>query len=447
MLEKLSARLTPNVRKVISNALWLFTEKIWQLGLGLLVGIWVARYLGPAQFGALNYAIAIGWIAAPIAKLGLDNLVIRDLAKDPGAKEETLGSAFAMKLISSSITFILVTIAALITNRQDPTIVSLVIILGLAPILQSAEVIDFWFQSQTQAKFSVWARNAAYIFMNVVRVTLVMIKAPVVAFAIAMTIEFGLASLGFVFLYQRQGNLLKMWKINKGRMLELIKQSWPLILAGIVISIYMRIDQIMLKEMIGEASVGVYSAAVKISELWYFVPAAIINSVFPTIVRAKESGLETYYNRIQKVFDLIILVAYAVAIPVTFLADWIVSLLYGQRYLGAGDILNLHIWGGVFVCLGLARENWLVNEGLMKFSAITTSIGAVINVFLNWMLIPYSGGAGAAFATVIAQMFSAYLVGGIYPPTRKIFWQQTKALLMVNSIRKVGALLSRGQSN
>lgn len=446
MLDKITAlreKLTPNVRKVLANAAWLFTEKIWQLGLGLLVGIWVARYLGPEQFGILNYAMAMMGITSPIAKLGLDNIVIRDLARDATHKDEILGSAFFLKIFSSLGTFFLTIVIIAFIDRTSYLIPLLVAILSFGLVLQSIDVIDFWFQSQTQAKFSVWARNFAYILMSGARVGLILIKAPLVMFALAMTIEIGIASCGMMFLYMKQGNSLKSWQPRLKRMKTLLKDSWPLVLSGIVILIYMRIDQIMLKAMVGDRAVGVYSAAVKISELWYFVPGAIINSVYPSVIRSKEAGEDFYYGRIQKLFDLMTVLAYGVAVVITFFSPLIVSLLYGQKYLEAADILTIHIWTGVFVSLGLAREIWLTNEGLMKFAAVTTGIGAIINVILNFFLIPKYGGTGAALATIAAQMFSAYLVGGFYAPTRRIFFSQTKSIFLVNYIRQVWRLISR----
>jgi PST family polysaccharide transporter len=253
-----------------------------------------------------------------------------------------------------------------------------------------------------------------------------------VAFAIAMATEYALNAVGFIIIYQLKGNLIKTWQVNLRHAKLLLKDSWPLILSGIVIMIYMRIDQIMLGQMVGDKSVGIYSAAVKISELWYFVPGAIVNSVFPSIVKAKQISEAVYYERMQKLFTVVSLLAYSVAIPVTFLSDKIVTLIYGDYYLEAGAILNVHIWCGLFVSLGVAREIWLTTEGLMKFSAATATVGAAINVFLNFFLIKQYGGLGAAIATLAAQIVSAYAVGVLYPRTRKIFINQTKAITLVS---------------
>lgn len=441
MLNKLTAfsqKLSPNLRRIIGNTGWLFTEKLVQMALGLLVGLWVARYLGPEEFGRFNYAIAIVGLFIPIAKLGLDSIVIRNLARDPSLKDETLGTAFVLKLLGSLITFFIpFGVVAFSTSSNNPDYLETLLLVGIiasGTIIQSFEIIDYWFQSQVQSKYSVLARNVAYVLINGVKLVLIQLKAPLMAFAIAMVAEYVLAAIGFLVAYRLHGNLIRAWKVNFRYAKSLLNDSWPLILSGIVIMIYMRIDQVMLGQMVGEKSVGIYSAAVKISELWYFVPSAIVNSVFPAIVQAKEISEEVYYKRIQQLLNVVALLAYSVAIPVTFLATRIVTLLYGEYYAEAGPILNVHIWAGLFVSLGLARSSWLITEGFMKFSAATTAIGAVINIILNYLLIGKYGGLGAAFATVVAQIFASYAAHLFYPQTRKIFLLQTKAITLLGLI-------------
>ncbi len=443
MLNKIiaaSQKLSPNLRKVLGNTGWLFTEKIVQMVLGLLVGVWITRYLGPERFGRYNYAIAIVGLFIPFAKLGLDSIVIRNLARDPSEKDETLGTAFVLKLIGSTLAFfVTLGVVTFSTPSSSPNYretLWLVGIIASGTLIQSFEIIDYWFQSQVQSKYSVLARNAAYVIMNGVKIILIQLRAPLISFAIAMAAEYVLSAIGMIIAYRFNGNFIKAWRVSFTYAKSLLKDSWPLILSGIVIMIYMRIDQVMLGQMVGEKSVGIYSAAVKISELWYFVPGAIVNSVFPSIVQAKEISEEIYYKRLQKLLTAVSILAYAVAIPVTFLAPQIVTLIYGQKYAEAGNILNIHIWAGLFVSLGVARETWITTEGLMKFSAVTAATGAVVNIVLNYFLIPQYGGLGAAIATVIAQILAAYAVGAIYPPTRKIFIQQTKAITLIGLLNR-----------
>lgn len=444
MLKKITIiiqNLSPNLRKVIGNTGWLFAEKMVQMALGVLVGVLIARYLGPEQFGRFNYALAIVGLFIPFAKLGLDNIVIRNLARDPSYKDKALGSAFILKLISSILT-LFVTVGVIFILTPDATAANqetrwLVGIIALGTTIQSFDIIDYWFQSQVQSKYSVWARMGAYVIMNLVKIVLIQSKAPLLAFASAMVAESALYVIGMVIIYQSNGNLIKSWKVNFSYATLLLKDSWSLIFAGIVVMIYMRIDQVMLGQMIGDKAVGIYSVAVKISELWYFVPGVIVSSVFPAIVQAKQISEAVYYKRVQILFNVMSVLAYCVAIPITFFSTQIVTLLYGDYYAEAGPILTVHIWTGLFVSLGVARETWLTTEGLMKFTAATTAVGALVNVVLNLFLIKHYGGLGAAFATVVAQFIASYGAGAFYPQTRRIFLHQTRAITLIGLTDRV----------
>lgn len=436
MRERIAKNLSPNLRRIVGNTAWLFGEKVFQLGLGLLVGVWVARYLGPARFGIVNYAIAYVVLLEPLAKLGLDQIVVRDLARDPSHQSETLGTAFGLKLAASLINLCLIVSTAIFIKADSPATQWAVAIFAVGATLSSFGVIEFWFQSQIEAKYVVWARNSAYIFINVVKVALIQLKAPLVAFVIALVLEQALAYVGMVIVYRWRGHLMRAWKFSWERARSLLQESWPLIISGIVIFIYMRIDQLMLGSMVGEEAVGIYSAAVKVSEMWYFVPGAIVQSVFPSVVQAREIGLAVYNKRVQKVFNLMTLISYGVAIPMTFVAPYLIQVMYGPQYAAAASMLTILVWSGVFASLGLARETFLTTEGLMKFSAATAATGAVVNIILNLLLIPQYEGNGAAIATIFSQICAVYLSNLFYRETRPIFWRQTKALTFIGWLQR-----------
>jgi len=440
ILDKLFAfidRLSPGLRKVIANTTWLFADKILQLGMGLLVGLWVARYLQPERFGLLNYAIATAGLFAPIASLGLSSIVIRDLSRDSSNKEEILGTAFVLKNIGSLIALFLTVGTVIILNPTEPDTQLLVVIAAFVTLFQPFETIDFWFQSQVQSKYTVMSTNGAYLIMSIVKVTLINLRASLIAFSWIFSAEYALRALGFVIVYQANGNQILRWRFSQKLAWELLKQSWPMILSDFMIFIYMQIDQIMIKQLTSAEELGLYAAAVKVSGLWYFVPMAIVGSVFPSIVKAKDSSETLYTDRLQKLLYLMSLISYAVAIPVTLFAQPIVTLLYGKNYLGAAPSLAVLIWAGLFVCLGIARNTWLIAEGLLNFSAATTAVGAVVNIILNFILIPRYGGLGAGIATLIAQMTASYLAHALYPQTRKMFWMQTKALLPIGLLKRI----------
>ncbi len=431
MFDKLTAisqKLSPGFRQVLTNTAWLFGEKILQMVLGLLVGVWVARYLSPQNFGLLNYATALVGLLSPVATLGLGQIVVRDLARDSSQREEILGTAFVLKLLGGLATFAATFTLVMVLNPQEKLTHWLVAIAATGTLFSSFDVIDFWFQSQVQSKFTVWSTNTAYILINVVKITLIQMRASLVAFSWALTAEKAVAAVALMITYNLKGYKSRAWRFNWVRAKELLSQSWPLIISGFVIMIYMRIDQVMLGQMRDSAEVGVYSAAVKVAELWYFIPGSVVQSVFPKVVKIKDNDEKVYYERLQQLFNFMAWISYAVAIPMTFFSHQIVWLLYGPKYADAAPSLAVLVWAGLFVSLGLARGPWLITEGLMKYSAGTTAVGAVINMIFNFLLIPKYGGLGAGIATVIAQMFASYGANLFYSKTRPIFIQQTRAL-------------------
>ena len=209
--------------------------------------------------------------------------------------------------------------------------------------------------------------------------------------------------------------------------------------------IYMKIDKIMLGQMLDDKAVGIYSVAVLLSEAWYFIPMAVVSSVAPSIIEAKKISEKVYYDRLQKTFDLMAVLAYSIAIPLTFLSGWIILLLFGENFADAGPVLAIHIWAALFVFLGVARSPWILNEGLMKFAFVSTLVGAIVNVTLNLILIPYYNAAGAATATLVSQFVAAVFMLFILSKTRKVAFMMLKAILLLNFISQVIKKLNKGR--
>ena len=166
--------------------------------------------------------------------------------------------------------------------------------------------------------------------------------------------------------------------------------------------IYMRIDQVMIRNMMSDEAVGYYSAAVRICEAWYFIPVTLCISIFPAIVNSKNISVEIYNNRMQKLYDLLTWLAIGIAIPVTIFSAQIIQLLFGNEYSQASPVLTIYIWAGVSVFLNVASSQYLINENLTKLSFVRTFIGMVLNVVLNFILIPVYGIIGSAVATLIS---------------------------------------------
>lgn len=413
-------------KKYFINTSWLIVEKIIRMLVGLFVGVYVARYLGPNRFGLLNYATSFVGLFSALATLGLDSIVVRNIVQNIEERNKLLGTAFILKLVGGIVLFGVVAFAVQFTSSDDYTKTLIFIIAG-GMILQSLNVVDLYFQSQILGRLSSMAGLWTLIASSIIKLVLIFFKASLIWFAISTVLETGILVLMLLFFYLKQNVSILNWRFKWSIAKGFLRDSWALILSGLVIMIYMRIDQIMIKEILGSEAVGNYAAAVRLSEAWYFVPMAITKSLFPAILNTKKVSEKLYYARLQKLYDLMVWMAIAIALPTTFLSNWIISMLYGNVYAGADNVLSIHIWAGVFVFLGVSSGNWLVAENMQKIAFYRTFCGAICNIMLNIFMIPQYGISGAALSTLISQSIAAYFYDILNHKTRRTFWMKTSS--------------------
>ena len=425
-----------NLQKLIGNTGWLFADRILRIGIGLVLGVWIARYLGPDQFGQFNYAAAFVALFSILANLGLDGIVVRELVHDPNRKDEILGTAFALKLAGSGITLVAVVAGIRILQPGETLVHSLVVIIAAGTIFQSLDTIDFWFQARVESRFSVYAKSSAFLLVSALKVFLILSHAPLIAFAWAGTIELLLGAVGMAVAFRFQGQRLTMWRLNTNRVGQSLKECWPLLLSGIAVTIYMKIDQVMLGQMLDKKAVGVYSAAIRISEVWYFIPISIVASVTPSLIEAKKLSPAIYRYRLANLFRLLSAIALAIAIPMTFASGYVARTLYGSQYEGVAPVLAIHIWAALFVFLGVAQGPWNINEGLTKLAFVRTVIGAASNILLNILLIPRYGPMGAAVATTVSYALAGVVLNAISRRTHEILILQLRSMIPILSSRR-----------
>lgn len=426
----------PNLVKIVDNIGWLFIDKILRMGMGLFVGVWVARYLGPEQFGLLNFALVFTSLFGAVAVLGLDGIVVRDIVRDPAGARLTLGTAAVMQLIGGLIAFLLILVAIAYLRPDDALARGIVAILGSMMLLKASNITVFWFESQVQSKYTVWVQNGVFLMFAAIKVGLILQEAPLIAFVWAMLAEAIVVALILLIVMGRHGPALRSLRVSVERGVTLLHDSWPLILSAIAVSVYMQIDQLMLGEMIGDKAVGIYSAAVKISEVWYFIPLAIVASVFPAILEARNRSVAQYHARLQKLYDLMVILSLSVAIPMTFLATPIVSALFGEAYIESGIVLAIHIWASVFVFLGVASSKWFLAENRQLLSLQRTILGAIANVGLNLWLIPVCGTVGAAIATVISYAIAAFFADLFHKETQVFFVMKLSSMNIISVLKR-----------
>ncbi len=379
------------------------------MGLGLLVGVWVARYLGPSSYGDINYAMAFVGIVTVFTTLGLDSIAIRELVN--GKKEEVVvGTTFYARLVVSILT--LIALLAYTFWGLDPSHsqTGLVIVFSFISVFQSFDVIDLYFQSIVRSKYSVYAKNIAFTVSAAYRIVLVVMGASVFYFGMAMLLEFVLGGFLLVYYYRTQTEKkLANWTFDFGLLKEMLSHSWPLILSSISVILYMRLDQVMLGQISTSKAVGDYSAASKLVEVWYFIPTAITSSLYPYIIKAKMDP-KAYEKKLVNLYSLLLWGSIIAAGITTLLAKYLIAILFGQDYMDAVPMLQVYIWSVPATFMGLATSQYLMAENLTQISFLRTFIGMIINIVLNYMLIPEYGGVGAALATVISYTFATFSI-------------------------------------
>ena len=424
----------PGLQKVIGNTGWMFFDKVFRMGIVFALNIWVTRYLGPEKFGLLSFASAFVSLFLAIANLGLFGIVIRDVVMYPESRHKIIGTALVLKILGGVVCVCLTLTTIRVIRPHDPATFLLVSIVAAGMIFQAFDVFDFWFLSQLQSKNSLLANLPGFVLVSLGKVILILTGAPLEAFAWAAFFEIILAGIGFLFVYQKTSRELCKLRMSLEWAKSLLRDSAPLIFAGLMLMVYTRIDQVMLGQMLGDRSVGVYSAAVKIAEFWYVFPGLVLQSIFPRIIEAKKKGDVHYYDTLQKVFDSMAVISYLFVLPLCLFAKPIIVLLYGSAYADAGTVLAVYVLSGIFVMIGHAREYWITVENITRFSLYSTMLGAVVNIALNFLLIPRYGGVGAAYATLVALAVGSYGVNALSRKTLPVFRMQTKSILLIPAI-------------
>lgn len=419
----------PHLLQIADNFGWLILDKLLRLGVGLLVSVWLARYLGPEQYGLLSFVTALVAIFAALSALGLQGIVVRDVVRNPSQAGQTLGSAALLQLLGGLIAFLLC-LATIYALRPDDSLTKVAVaILGSSILLKASEVAAYWFESQVQSKYTVWAQNSAFLIFALIKIALIVYEATLTSFLWAMLAEAVLSACLLVGLLALKGLSPASMGASRERAKELIKDSWPLIVSSMSIVLYMKVDQIMLGQMLDDEAVGVYSAAVRISEVWFFMAVAITASLKPLLYRLREQSREAFLQGLQKLFDAMVVLAVLIAVPTQMFAEELVLLLFGSAYGEATLILKIHVWAGVFVFLNNALWIWFIAEERQRIGNLRIVSGLALNIALNLYLIPLYGGAGAAVATLISRAFVGYLGLLLSHETRTIFWMISRSLI------------------
>jgi len=424
-----------DVLHYIKNTAWLMSEKFLGLGAALIISVWIAKHLGPIQFGQLSFAQSFASLFVAVAALGLTRILERDLVDQTTSRQPIVSTAFYLVFAGGVFAYGLMYVF-LRFRGYDSLSQELILIVGMTAFLQVNTVFISHFLSQVNAKPYVISNVIALTVSNIVKICFILLDAPLYYFAFGFVLDGLLLFPILMFVVYGSDAQPRFSMVSKNIAISLLRNSWPYILTGLLITIYMKIDTIMLKEMIGDYAVGQYSAAAKLSEGLYYIPVTIVASIYPAIVRAKRLGEVVYNQRLKSLYSSLFYLALVISVFISLLAPSIISLLYGDDYTPAVSVLVIHVWASVFVFVSMASGRWLLTENLQLLSIANTFVGVCINVGLNYFLIPIYGIEGAAFATVVSYGASGFFCFAIWRKSRPNFYLMTKSIFYLPRLQK-----------
>ncbi len=396
------------------------------------IGIWIANYLGPTEYGVLSYSESFVYLFTAIAALGLDQIIVKELVAHPEKRDSIMGTALSLRFLGFGL-MILVMIPIIWLQGLDRVTIYLIFFLSMAVALQGFKIIDFYFQSQVQSRHTAICNILVVGSLAVFKVYLISFEYSLLWFGFAIFLEWLLLSLTYLLVYRRQRLNLFAWRFDKALAKKFIKKGRLLVLGSVAAALYMKIDQVMIRDFLGEYEVGIYSVAVKLTSVWIFVTVAINQSIFPSLVATRKESRAKFIERLQKLYDILMKVAVFACISYTFLGPWMVDTFFGLAYAESSQLVVIYIWSIVFLFLSNASWGFYLNEGLEKLASIRLVVGAVVNISLNIILIRLYGLEGAAYATLISYALSGYLINGCFKDTRENFYLQTKSIINILS--------------
>lgn len=413
------------------DSLWQMVERGTRVTLGFVVTIIVARYLGPGGFGLYSYALATVALLAFLGQAGLDSLLLRELIRAPERASAFLAEGLVLRLIGALCAGIAsLAIAYFAASIDTKAATPLVAILVLSGIVQSGWIAEAWLHANKWFADVARVKIYAYIAGATLRVASLLLPSPLVAMAAATVIESFVAA---VLLWQASRRktgvgITDLSSPEHQHLLALARLSAPMLLSAFTIAIYSRIDVFMLGRMLGDEAAGLYSAGTMLSEGFYLIPTAIMTAVAPRLADLYMRDSREFESNVYRFLRLLSACGIGLAVITTLSATTLVPFIFGERYAPASVVVQIHIWSTWAVFLGSASDPWYINHDLRRFYLVKTSVAALLNIGLNFLLIPQFGIDGAAYATVVSYTASAVFVGAFLSNTRPLFVMQLRAI-------------------
>ncbi len=414
---------------LISNGAWSFLNQIMRVAALAFIAIALSRHFGPQRFGAFAFGIAFVRIFSVVAAFGLDRVIVRHLVEQPELRSTIIHSAFRLKLLLAAASYLLMLLVCTL-GISDRVTLAIVAFAGAGLLFQAFDVFDFVFQADHRFRLIFAGRAVPIILSAAIKLIALLQNAPLWVFGLLEALEAALVGLALFVLYRSSNPTRADEPTMSIKRTRFLAEGFPLLLAALAVMIYMRCDVILLGQLAGYTAAGIYAAAAQISEACALLPMAFVPALFPVLVRWRRQGPEFYHRQFEKLFLGTIVAGIVISLGLTATAPWIISLLFGPAYASAVTVLRILAWAPIFVFIGIMQSGYDITEGLTWLATLRTAMGALINIALNLLLIPRYGPNGAAVATLISFVCSAFLLNFAQAKTRPVFSLQLRALLV-----------------
>jgi len=416
-------------KKVVNNVFWAIAGKMVNLLSGLVVGIIVARYLGPEQYGLMNYVISYVFLFQVLSVVGLDSIEVRELSKNNLPKEVVLGSAFALRIVFAVVGMGLVVGTSYVMDADAFTTL-LVAVYALTIPLNTLSVIRNYFTAIVQNEYVVKVEMARSLIGIVIKLVLLWLDSTLIWFVVFSMFDYVLTSGGYISAYRAKAGALRDWRFSADCCRMLLFESFPLLLTNVAVILYQRIDQVMIKQMIDNESVGYFSVASRFVEVLIYIPMVLSQTIMPVLVTERKKGEASYEKSAQRFMDISLWLSLLASAGTSVIAYWLVVLLYGEAYLPAVVVLQIMAFKAASVALSNTAGAMLVAEGLQKYAILRDGLGCITCVVLNYLLLPHYGIVAAAFVAIASNLMAGYVADAFIPAYRHLFVRQNKAILL-----------------
>lgn len=423
--------------RIINNASWIIGCKILKSLISFVIGIFTVRYLGPSNYGLVSYAAAIVSFVTPIMQLGLPSILVNEIVKNPDEEGRIVGTSLVLNIISAIASVIGVLSFVLVANAGEKDTIIVCFLYSLILVFQASEMTQYWFQAKLLSKYSSLSSLIAYFIVSLYKVFILITGKSIVWFAITHVIEAIIISVLLFVLYNKQCNQKLSFSFAIGK--DMFSRSKYYILSGLMLVLCTQTDKIMLKFMISETETGFYSAAITCIGITSFVFSAIIDSARPLVFEARRHSMELFEKRLSLTFSIIIFLSLAQSVFMTIFSDLIISILYGTSYMPASNVLKIAVWYITFSNIGVVESMWIVAENKQKYLPVVNLLGAILNIFVNILLIPLWGACGAALASISTQLFSKVVLFIVIKPMRpvsRIMLKSFNPFMLIAVVRK-----------